>query len=180
MFIRQCVRHHLYERIFGYNALCHFVQRSLEENKRCNKDEIATTKKINSNLYASTVIIREYIQRSRSRTFRNFVIPHTAFIPFLTFLNRYYEIQLFLICWRLDSDRCERVIEVNGCWEDSIVNFDKGCEFITDEIGEWGSGRFKYCKGFVRYQLCIYLDGISSRSRCVYLEDRWCLSSLSQ
>jgi hypothetical protein len=29
VFVRQCVRRRLYERIFGYNTLCHFVQGSL-------------------------------------------------------------------------------------------------------------------------------------------------------
>ena len=29
VFVRQCVRRRLYERIFRYNTLCHFVQGSL-------------------------------------------------------------------------------------------------------------------------------------------------------
>ena len=145
MFVRQRVRHSLYKRIFGYNTLCHFVQGSLSNNKiitiPIKKEEYN-----NTNLYASTIIRSKNLQRSQSRTSRNVFIPYTPFIPFLTSLNRYHEIQFLLIRRKWDVDRSECVIQIDGCWEDPIVDFDESCEFVADEIGEWRFGGLEYCK----------------------------------
>ena len=55
-------------------------------------------------------------------------------------------------------DRSECVIKIDRCWKDSIVDFDEGCVFVTDEIGEWRFGCFQYCKK-KKVWLSMELDG---------------------